>query len=66
MGSFSIGHWLVVLAVVLIVFGAGRLPQTMGDLAKGVRNFKRGMREDAAADADDATDDNPPKEQKAT
>ena len=65
MGSFSIGHWLVVLAVVLILFGAGRLPRTMGDLAKGIRNFKKGMREDAPPIADEATDDNRPKEQKA-
>jgi sec-independent protein translocase protein TatA len=37
MGSFSLSHWLVVLAVVLIVFGAGRIPKAMGDLAHGIR-----------------------------
>lgn len=46
MGSFSLMHWVVVLAVVLIVFGAGRLPKTMGDLAKGVRAFRSGVREE--------------------
>ena len=51
MGTFSLSHWLIVLLVVLIVFGAGRLPKTMGDLAKGVRAFRDGMREDKA-DAD--------------
>jgi sec-independent protein translocase protein TatA len=45
MGSFSIWHWLVVLAIVLLIFGAGRLPSVMGDLAKGVKNFKAGLKE---------------------
>lgn len=49
MGSFSIGHWLVVLAIVAIVFGAGRLPKAMGDLAKGIRSFRDGMREESPA-----------------
>ncbi|MEZ5934716.1 MAG: twin-arginine translocase TatA/TatE family subunit [Alphaproteobacteria bacterium] len=59
MGSFSIGHWLVVLAIVLILFGAGRLPQTMGDLAQGMRNFKKGMREDAPPIAVESTESPP-------
>jgi sec-independent protein translocase protein TatA len=50
MGSFSLSHWIIVLVIVLIVFGAGRLPKTMGDLAKGVRAFRSGMREDSAGD----------------
>jgi sec-independent protein translocase protein TatA len=50
MGSFSLSHWIVVLVIILIIFGAGRLPKTMGDLAKGVRAFRSGMREDPAAD----------------
>lgn len=41
--GFSLWHLLVVLAVVLVVFGAGRLPNVMGDLGKGIRNFKAGM-----------------------
>ena len=53
MGTLSIGHWLVVLLVVLIVFGAGRLPKTMGELAKGVRAFRAGLKEENA-DADAA------------
>jgi sec-independent protein translocase protein TatA len=48
MGTFSFWHWLVVLAVILIVFGAGRLPSVMGDLAKGIKNFKSGMKEGEA------------------
>ena len=51
MGTFSLSHWMVVLAIVLILFGAGRIPKAMGDLARGVRAFRTGMREDNAADA---------------
>jgi sec-independent protein translocase protein TatA len=50
MGSFSLSHWLLVLAVVLILFGAGRIPKAMGDLARGVRAFRTGMRDDGAAE----------------
>jgi sec-independent protein translocase protein TatA len=44
----SIGIWQVVLIlmIVLILFGAGKLPKVMGDVAKGVKNFKAGMRDD--------------------
>jgi sec-independent protein translocase protein TatA len=46
MGSFSLMHWMVVLAIILILFGAGKLPHVMGDFAKGIKAFKAGMRED--------------------
>ena len=36
MGSFSLWHWLLVLVIILIVFGAGKLPRVMGDFAKGI------------------------------
>jgi sec-independent protein translocase protein TatA len=49
MGAFSGWHWILVLLVILIVFGAGRLPRVMGDLAKGIKNFKAGMKEDETA-----------------
>jgi sec-independent protein translocase protein TatA len=52
MGSFSLSHWLVVLAIVLIVFGAGRVPKAMGDLARGIRSFRTGMRDENAAEAE--------------
>lgn len=45
MGSFSLFHWIIVLVVVMIVFGAGRLPKVMGDLAKGVTAFRAGLKE---------------------
>jgi sec-independent protein translocase protein TatA len=55
-GTFSIMHWLVVLAVVLLLFGGrGKVSAIMGDFGKGLRNFKTGLKGDGdAADADDA------------
>ncbi|HXP96673.1 MAG TPA: twin-arginine translocase TatA/TatE family subunit [Telmatospirillum sp.] len=46
MGSFSIWHWIVVLAIVLLLFGTGRVSNLMGDLAKGVKAFKKGLQDD--------------------
>ncbi len=43
MGSFSVWHWLIVLVVVLLVFGAGKLPKVATDVAQGIKNFKKGM-----------------------
>ena len=40
----SFGHILIVLVVVLVLFGAGKLPHVMGDLGKGLRNFKDGLK----------------------
>lgn len=46
MGSLSLMHWVVVLVLVLLMFGAGKLPGVMGDLAKGVKAFKAGLKND--------------------
>jgi sec-independent protein translocase protein TatA len=46
MGSFSIWHWLVVGILVLLLFGKGRFSDMMGDVAKGIKSFKKGMSED--------------------
>ena len=46
MGSFSIWHWLIVAFIVLLVFGSGRLSAVMGDAAKGIKAFKKGMADD--------------------
>ncbi|WP_322989232.1 MULTISPECIES: twin-arginine translocase TatA/TatE family subunit [unclassified Hoeflea] len=46
MGSFSIWHWLIVLVVVLLLFGRGKIPELMGDVAKGIKSFKKGMGDD--------------------
>ncbi|WP_311028237.1 twin-arginine translocase TatA/TatE family subunit [Mesorhizobium koreense] len=53
MGSFSIWHWMIVLVILLLLFGRGKIPDLMGDVAKGIKSFKKGMSED---DADDAVD----------
>ena len=46
MGSMSIWHWLVVLVVVLLLFGRGKVSDLMGDVAKGIKSFKKGMAEE--------------------
>jgi len=51
MGSMSLMHWLIVLAIVLVLFGAGKLPRVMGDFAKGIKAFKSGMKEEDEAAA---------------
>ena len=51
MGTFSVWHWLIVLVVVLLFFGRGKIPELMGDFAKGIKSFKKGMAEDETADA---------------
>jgi sec-independent protein translocase protein TatA len=56
MGSFSIWHWLVVLLVILLLFGSGKISGLMGDLAKGIKSFKQNMKEDDGKDASMAAD----------
>ena len=46
MGSMSIGHWLIVLVIVLLLFGANKIPKLMGDMAKGVKAFKHGLKDE--------------------
>jgi sec-independent protein translocase protein TatA len=52
MGSFSIWHWMIVLVIVLLVFGRGKIPELMGDMAKGIKSFKKGMADDDSGDED--------------
>jgi sec-independent protein translocase protein TatA len=55
MGSFSIWHWLIVLAVVLLLFGGrGKISQIMGDFGKGLKSFKKNMKEEGEEEATDA------------
>ena len=49
MGSFSIWHWLVVLLVVLLLFGRGKVSNLMGDFAKGIKSFKKNMADETDA-----------------
>jgi sec-independent protein translocase protein TatA len=51
MGTFSVWHWLIVLVVVLLLFGRGKIPELMGDMAKGIKSFKKGMSDDDEAEA---------------
>lgn len=46
MGSMSISHWLIVAIVVLVLFGRGRISETMADFGKGISSFRRGMSEE--------------------
>jgi len=55
MGSFSIWHWLIVLVVVLLLFGRGKIPELMGDMAKGIKSFKKGMYDDEVVAQDART-----------
>ena len=48
MGGFGISHWIIILIIVLVLFGAGRVSNIMGELGKGIKSFKAGM-----ADEDD-------------
>jgi sec-independent protein translocase protein TatA len=54
MGSLSIWHWLLVILVVVLLFGRGKISDLMVDVAKGIKSFKKGMADDTAdANADD-------------
>jgi sec-independent protein translocase protein TatA len=57
MGSLSIWHWLVVIVVVLLLFGRGKISELMGDMAQGIKAFKKGMSDDK----DEAKTDQPMK-----
>ena len=46
MGSFSIWHWIIVIVVVLLLFGRNKISDLMGDVAQGIKAFKKGMADD--------------------
>ena len=51
MGGLSIWHWLVVLAVIVLLFGGGgKIPRLMGDFAKGIKSFKSGLKDEKGED----------------
>lgn len=69
MGSFSLWHWLIVLAVVLLLFGGrGKISSIMGDFGKGLKSFKKGMKdeEEEAAGAAAAASAQQPQSRVAT
>jgi sec-independent protein translocase protein TatA len=51
MGGASIWHWIVVGLIVMLLFGRGKISEMMGDVAKGIKAFKKGMSEDESATA---------------
>lgn len=53
MGSFSIWHWLIVLAIVVLVFGTKKLKNMGGDLGAAVKGFKDGMRDGTTNEGSD-------------
>ena len=49
MGSLSIWHWVIIIAVALVLFGGkGKVSDLMGDVAKGIKSFKKGLAEEDA------------------
>ncbi len=47
MGTFSIWHWIIVLAVILLLFGGrGKIPNLMRDMGQGINAFKKGLKEE--------------------
>ncbi len=57
MGSFSLWHWIVVGAIVLVLFGGkGKISDLMGDFAKGIKSFKKGLAEDEEKPAEKPAD----------
>ncbi|WP_159951345.1 twin-arginine translocase TatA/TatE family subunit [Rhizobium sp. 18065] len=55
MGSFSLWHWIIVLAIVLLLFGRGKIPELMGDVAKGIKSFKKGISDEDEQDTASST-----------
>jgi sec-independent protein translocase protein TatA len=49
MGSMSIVHWMIVIGVVVLLFGRGKISGLMGDVADGIKSFKKGLQEDEAS-----------------
>lgn len=50
MGSFSIGHWIVVLVIIVLLFGAKKIPELAQGLGKGIKTFKKEMDSDEVAE----------------
>jgi len=51
MGAMSFWHWALVILVVVLLFGRGKISDLMGDVAKGIKSFKKGMADDEPATA---------------
>ena len=58
MGAFSIWHWIIVLIIVLLLFGKGKIPTLMADMAKGIKSFKSNMKEEDSPDSSSSDNQN--------
>jgi len=61
MGGLSWVHWLLVIVVVLLLFGRGKISELMGDFARGIKSFKEGLKDDQQA-SEEQKNLNPPGE----
>ena len=57
MGSLSIWHWALVILVIVLLFGRGKISDLMGDVAKGIKSFKKGMADDETKEPKSLTGD---------
>ena len=58
MGAFSIWHWIIVLIIVLLLFGKGKIPALMADMAKGIKSFKKNMSDDDTSEKNPSDNQN--------
>ena len=58
MGSFRIWHWIIVLIIVLLLFGKGKIPSLMADMAKGIKSFKKNMSDEDNPDSSNQDNQN--------
>ena len=63
MGAFSIWHWIIVLIIVLLLLGKDKIPTLMGDMAKGIKSFKKNMSDEDNSNSPDSQKDSSNKDQ---
>ncbi|MBR2158344.1 MAG: twin-arginine translocase TatA/TatE family subunit [Campylobacter sp.] len=57
MGSMSISHWLIVLAIIVLLFGAKKIPELAKGVGKGIKSFKKEMEDDTSLEKIEKTED---------
>lgn len=57
MGSMSISHWLIVLAIIILLFGAKKIPELAKGMGKGIKSFKKEMEDDTSLEKIEKTED---------
>ena len=58
MGAFSIWHWIIVLIIVLLLFGKGKIPSLMADMTKVIKSFKKNMSDEDTPDSSNQDNQN--------